>query len=148
MDCFVTVGGGPLDLVSKCQLAGEATTDPLPVRDPFPLSPLALTLDNEHTLLITRRRSPRLVSQVPTGYSISVSNAVEDPLTDPTQELLVKVEEDVGRIALLESIFAEDGSASRNYDVTFEVQCLVRGDQRTPVSGQASDLLGRSLCIE
>ena len=32
VDCFVTVGGGPLDLVSKCQLAGEATTDPAPVR--------------------------------------------------------------------------------------------------------------------
>ncbi len=32
VDCFITVGGGPLDVVTKCQLAGEATTDPGPVR--------------------------------------------------------------------------------------------------------------------
>ncbi len=32
VDCFVTVGGGALNAFSKCQLAGEATTDPLPVR--------------------------------------------------------------------------------------------------------------------
>ena len=32
VDCFVTVGGGALSAFSKCQLAGEATTDPLPVR--------------------------------------------------------------------------------------------------------------------
>ena len=33
VDCFVTVGGGALNAFSKCQLAGEATTDPLPVRE-------------------------------------------------------------------------------------------------------------------
>ena len=32
VDCFVTVGGGPLSAFSKCQIAGEDTTDPLPVR--------------------------------------------------------------------------------------------------------------------
>ncbi len=32
VDCFVTVGGGPLEVFSKCQIAGEDTTDPLPVR--------------------------------------------------------------------------------------------------------------------
>ena len=29
VDCFITVGGGPLDVASKCQLAGSATTDPV-----------------------------------------------------------------------------------------------------------------------
>jgi len=32
VDCFVTVDGGALNAFSKCKLAGEATTDPLPVR--------------------------------------------------------------------------------------------------------------------
>lgn len=35
VDCFVTVGGGPLDAFSKCQLAGDVTTDPLPIPPGF-----------------------------------------------------------------------------------------------------------------
>ena len=59
---------------------------------------------------------------MPEGYSVAVSSVPGQP-----DALLVKAELDTSRDGLLASLFPQEAvSLSRNYDVTYKVQCLVR----------------------
>jgi hypothetical protein len=59
---------------------------------------------------------------VPEGYTVAVSSVPGQP-----DALLVKAEEDTSRDGLLASLFPQEAvSLSRNYEVTYKVQCLVR----------------------
>ena len=59
---------------------------------------------------------------MPEGYTVAVSSVPGQP-----DALLVKAEEDTSRDGLLASLFPQEAvSLSRNYEVSYKVQCLVR----------------------
>lgn len=72
--------------------------------------------------------------QVPEGYTVAVSSVPGQP-----DALLVKAEEDTSRDGLLASLFPQEAvSLSRNYDVTYKVQCLVRHARCASMEADAS----------
>ena len=128
-----------MNAFSKCQLAGEATTDPLPVRrcGCLPLHCVEKSANQRIFLNVSLDSNFSLTwihLQVPEGYTVAVSSVPGQP-----DALLVKAEEDTSRDGLLASLFPQEAvSLSRNYDVTYKVQCLVRHARCASMEADAS----------